>query len=84
MFYTISSYCNIVVGFEYTILVYYYYFLVLYGTFAPYLIMCDSSMKQNSFFPFVLILTPIKPLYIPIPLADLSVTPPVTNVRYIV
>ena len=55
MFYTISSY-SIVLEFDDTIIVYYYFSIVLYCT-VPYLIMYYNPMEYNSF------LTPIKPMY---------------------
>ena len=48
----------------------------------PIEISTTSPMKQNLLFPFILITTPIKPVYIPLPLVGLSFTPAVTNVRY--
>ena len=57
------------------------YCIVLYCT-VPYLVMDHYPMKQNPFFPFVLMFTPIKPMYVPLPAPDLSLAPAVTNVRY--
>ena len=54
---------------------------VLYCTVA-YLTMCHSLMKQNPFLLFVLILAPMKLMYISLPLTVLSLTLAVQNVRY--
>ena len=79
MFYTSSSYCS-VEGFDDTIMVYYYSWNLLYCA-VPHLITYHNPMKPNPFFPFVLLFTPMKPMYIPLPLAGLSLTYVVTNVR---
>ena len=78
MFYTISSFC-IVVGFDDTSIVYCYYCTILYCSLFN---MCHSLMKQNHFLLFVLILAPMKLMYISLPLTVLSLTLAVQNVRY--
>ena len=54
------------------------YCIVLYAS-LPVLIVYHNPMRQNPLASFVQILTPIKPMYLPLPIPFLSLTHAVTN-----
>ena len=59
------------------IIVYYYYFTVVLSS-----IKYVPQPNQTKSFPFVQSLTPIKPMYVLLPIPFLSLTHAVTDVRY--